>query len=114
MLSDDYWYVDLVRLWVGITSIWLAVLVLRLAAARGITAKDAPRPPVSHLALYASYALALVLLCALRISHLGDRPTWDLWWAVVVDLLGIWGAASIFRFHRPWPRRRRRQRGGPR
>ena len=105
MLSDDYWYADVVRLWVGITSIWLAILVLRLALIRRVTDPNAPRPATSHIGLFASFALALVLLCALRLSHLGHKPTWDLWWAVVVDLLGLWGAAHTFRFKAPWRRR---------
>lgn len=101
-MSDKYLWADLVRLVMGTAALWLGALLLRIAWTRW---RDHDLYP--HIALYLSYALTMMLLCALRISHIGNPPTWDLWVAVVIVALGLWGAVRSVRIRRPRIRKRR-------
>ncbi len=86
-MGDLNWY-DLVRFVLGVAALLLAALVLRLALLRYRRGDDRVHP-----ATYASYAGALVLLALLRLSHIGEDPTWDLWVAVAVVCAGWYGVA---------------------
>lgn len=84
-LRDPYLWVDVLRFFLGIFAAWAAVLIMRAGWRRHQTQPDHP-----SLWFYASYALALLLLAALRWQHIGMPPTWDLWPAtVIVGLAGV-------------------------
>lgn len=91
-MIDDVLLVDAIRLILCVAALLLAAMVLRLAWVRhkrsGFEAFES-----NHPLTYVSYALALGLMAALRISHIGEPPTWDLWVAMTVVTLGWIGVA---------------------
>ena len=62
--------------------------------------------PGEHWAAYASYAVALVILALLRVTHAGMPPTWDLWAAAVVAVAGWYAMMQRAKFTTiaPWRR----------
>lgn len=102
-MNDPNLLYDLIRFVLGVAALVLAAMVVRLGYLRF---HDGRRYHV-HPAAYFSYALALTLLAFLRLSHIGDRPTWDLWVACMVVASGWYAVLTRASFHTapPWRRR---------
>lgn len=100
--GDPYWGWDVARFVVGTGALWLAVLVLRLG---WIQHRD-PDPARPHPLTYLAFAGALLLIGALRIGHIGEPPTWDLFPALAVVLAGMVGVLRRVRLPRRAPHRR--------
>lgn len=83
-MNDPNLLYDAIRFVLGVAALTLAAMVVRLGYLRHA---DERRYHV-HPAAYFSYALALTLLAFLRLSHIGDPPTWDLWVACAVVVSG--------------------------
>lgn len=94
----DHIFADVTRLIIGVTALWLAVLIIRYGWARRAEFRNGGGQP--HVLFYVSYFLVMVLLAALRLSHVGDAPTWDLWVAAVIDACGVAGACFMYRLPR--------------
>lgn len=101
-MNTDYLLVDLLRGVIGTGSLLLAAMIMRLLYVRN---RDATAYGV-HPAMYWSFALSLVVLAALRLTHVDQPPTWDLWPTGLAVILGWYAILkrTRLRFDPPWRR----------
>lgn len=101
-MNTDYLFTDLFRGIVGVAALLLAAMVLRLLYVRLRNGS----PLGVHPALYFSFALSLVVLAALRVTHVDMPPTWDLWPTAAAVALGWYAVMKRAQFTRtpPWRR----------
>lgn len=96
--DEGYWLADVLRFCIIVASLWLAALALRLGWLKQRRHRLHPPtdPPcrIPHPLVYVSYAAALVLISGLRITHLGEPITPDLWWSFAVLVPGFIGVLS--------------------
>ena len=91
----EHFALDLFRLALGVALLALAAMVARLGWLR----REFDDGVGEHWAAYASYAVALVILALLRVTHAGMPPTWDLWAAAVVAVAGWYAMMKRAKFH---------------
>lgn len=110
--DEGFWVSDVLRFCIIVASLWLAALALRLGYLKHRTHRaHLPTDPpcrVPHPLVYVSYAAALVLISGLRITHLGEPITPDLWWSFAVLVPGFIGVLSDLRL-RWWYNTRRKE-----